>query len=77
MVYFTDREWIWKIDHMMLRVCLRRTTMKLLFSVLLACTAAGAGIDAHLPFIQDNFPKARAQALQRQLPIFVECWAPW
>jgi hypothetical protein len=50
-----------------------------LFRALLAITiastsAAGA---ADLPFIQDNFAKARAQAAQRKLPIFVECWAPW
>lgn len=32
---------------------------------------------SQLPFIQDNFTKARAEALQRKLPIFVECWAPW
>lgn len=30
-----------------------------------------------LPLIQDDFSKARAQALQRKLPLFVECWAPW
>ena len=29
------------------------------------------------PFIQDDFAKARAEAIQRTLPIFVECWAPW
>lgn len=30
-----------------------------------------------LPFIQDDFAKAHIQAMQRKLPIFVECWAPW
>lgn len=42
--------------------------------------AAFSAIAAHatsLPFLQDNFAKARAEATQRKLPIFVECWAPW
>jgi len=30
-----------------------------------------------LPFIQDDFSKARTVALKRNVPIFVECWAPW
>ncbi len=38
---------------------------------------AAAASRAKLPFIQDDFSKARAEALQRKLPIFVECWAPW
>ena len=32
---------------------------------------------AELPFIQDNYPQALAQAKERKQPIFVECWAPW
>jgi hypothetical protein len=32
---------------------------------------------ARLPFIQDDFAKARAEAKKRNVPIFVECWAPW
>ena len=30
-----------------------------------------------LPFIQDDYSKALTKARQNQLPIFVECWAPW
>jgi len=47
--------------------------------VALACfafaslTARAAG----LPFIQDDFAKARDEALKRNAPLFVECWAPW
>jgi hypothetical protein len=29
------------------------------------------------PSIKDDFPQARAEALHRKVPIFVECWAPW
>jgi hypothetical protein len=32
---------------------------------------------AGLPWIQDNYSKALAEAKQRKLPIFVEVWAPW
>jgi hypothetical protein len=30
-----------------------------------------------LPFINDDYPKALAEAKQRKLPVFVEVWAPW
>ena len=30
-----------------------------------------------LPFISDDFVKARTEAVNRKLPIFVEVWAPW
>jgi hypothetical protein len=30
-----------------------------------------------LPFIEDDYPRALAQARARQVPLFVESWAPW
>jgi len=30
-----------------------------------------------LPFINDNFEKALAEAKQRNVPLFVDVWAPW
>jgi len=39
--------------------------------------AASSASAAGLPFIRDDYPKALAEAKQRKLPIFVECWAPW
>jgi len=39
--------------------------------------SALAASAASLPFIQDDFAKARAEAMRRKLPLFVECWAPW
>jgi hypothetical protein len=30
-----------------------------------------------LPWIEDNYPKALAEAKQHKLPMFVEVWAPW
>jgi hypothetical protein len=41
---------------------------------LLICTVATA---SNLPFISDNYAKALAAAKQRNLPVFVEVWAPW
>jgi hypothetical protein len=51
---------------------------KLLLSVLLASAATATTAQAAtLPFIQDDFARARSEALRQKLPIFVECWAPW
>ncbi|HET8825864.1 MAG TPA: hypothetical protein VFM77_12095 [Terriglobales bacterium] len=51
---------------------------KLFQSFLLGLLIASAtAASAKLPFIQDNYAKARGEALQRKVPIFVECWAPW
>ena len=30
-----------------------------------------------LPFIEDDYPRALAEARERQVPLFVEAWAPW
>ena len=30
-----------------------------------------------LPFIEDDYPKALAEARSTRRPIFVEAWAPW
>ncbi len=30
-----------------------------------------------LPFIADDYSRALSEARARDLPIFVECWAPW
>ena len=30
-----------------------------------------------LPFIQDDYPQALAQARQQKLPLFIESWALW
>lgn len=53
----------------------RRLSIGILWLVLV--TAAMGATKTGLPFIQDNYPKALAEARQGKLPIFVECWAPW
>jgi hypothetical protein len=30
-----------------------------------------------VPFISDDYATARAQALARKVPLFIESWAPW
>jgi hypothetical protein len=39
--------------------------------------AAYGGETPVLPFIEDDYPAALAQARERGLPVFVEAWAPW
>lgn len=48
----------------------------LALAALLASTPAAAAKPA-LPFIEDDYPKALAEARARKLPIFAEAWAPW
>lgn len=51
--------------------------MKRLLLPLLILASLTPAMFAELPFIQDNYTQALAQAKQRKQPIFVECWAPW
>lgn len=48
-------------------------------SLLLAVLAASAPLLAAptLPFVEDDYPKALAEARARKLPLFIEAWAPW
>jgi hypothetical protein len=41
------------------------------------CTPAAWAQKASLPFIEDDYAQALAQGRQRNLPLFVEVWAPW
>jgi len=43
-----------------------------------ACTPSSQAVRAPvLPFIEDDYAQALADARAKQLPIFVESWAPW
>lgn len=42
-----------------------------------ARTVAARGPHAVLPWIEDEYPRAVAEAKARKLPLFVESWAPW
>jgi hypothetical protein len=52
------------------------TAMKrLLPALVLALTAFTA--HAELPFIENDYVKAMARARAKNVPVFVEAWAPW
>jgi hypothetical protein len=40
-------------------------------------SAAPAASRSVLPWVEDDYPKALAQARAKKIPIFVEAWAPW
>ena len=40
-------------------------------------TAALASDARPLPFLSDDYAKALGEARARQLPLFIEAWAPW
>jgi hypothetical protein len=47
---------------------------KLILAALLAATALPA---MALPFIENDYARALARAKAKNLPIFVDAWAPW
>jgi endonuclease YncB( thermonuclease family) len=53
-----------------------------LLPLLVAAAPAPAAAPPHarepvMAWIDDDYAKAREQARERKLPIFVESWAPW
>jgi hypothetical protein len=47
--------------------------------LLMTLVAAAAPLPAapNLPFVEDDYAKALAEARARKLPLFIEAWAPW
>jgi hypothetical protein len=67
---------------------MRTHLSSLLVVGLLACTAArtqapesAQASESHpksvLPFVEDHYASALAQAKERGVPLFVDTWAPW
>ena len=54
-----------------------KTKIVIAFILLMFSNAAFARPSRGLPFINDDFEKATAEAKRRNVPIFVEVWAPW
>jgi len=55
-------------------------TSRLLLLVLAAASLAAkpaSPAKSSLPWIEDDYPRALAEAKSKKLPIFVEAWAPW
>jgi len=46
----------------------------LLVALLIAAPAVAKEV---LPFIDNDYSKALAQAKKRNVPLFVDAWAPW
>lgn len=40
-------------------------------------TSPRSVVPAALPFVQDDYAAALAQAKQLKVPLFIETWAPW
>jgi hypothetical protein len=51
-------------------------TMKRVLPIVLFALAA-IGARADLPFIENDYRKALAEAKAKNVPLFVEAWAPW
>jgi hypothetical protein len=50
---------------------MRRLALLALFAL------AALGARADLPFIENDYAKALARASAKNVPLFVEAWAPW
>ena len=54
-----------------------KITIRLTIAAALLCISGAAfGADT-LPFIEDDYARAVAEARAKNLPVFVEAWAPW
>lgn len=49
----------------------------LLSIAVLALFARSASASSGLSIVNDDYASARAAALKRHVPLFVEAWAPW
>lgn len=56
-----------------------RVSPRLLLAAAAVSLFVGASTERHsvLPFIADDYSGALARARAKNLPIFVEAWAPW
>lgn len=50
---------------------------RLIVATALVVAAVSAQAKEVLPFIEDDYSKAVARATAKNVPIFVEAWAPW
>ena len=59
-------------------LCFVPTALSLLLSPAMADAAKKPAAEREvLHFIEDDYAKALAEARARQLPLFIEAWAPW
>jgi hypothetical protein len=53
------------------------TARSWILGVAVAISLGGEAIAEGLPFIDDDYPRARAEAIRRKQLLVVERWAPW
>jgi hypothetical protein len=58
-------------------VNLASALLPLLLTASSPAVAAPGAETSVLPFVEDDYPAALAQARERGVPVFVEAWAPW
>jgi hypothetical protein len=51
--------------------------MRPLLVALALAVAAPAAAAGSLPFVEDDYPRALADARARNVPLVVDVWAPW
>ncbi|HXI13894.1 MAG TPA: hypothetical protein VNM92_14800 [Thermoanaerobaculia bacterium] len=54
-----------------------KTLRSSILALLIAAPLAAATPKPVLPWIENDYAKAVARAKTKNLPIFVEAWAPW
>lgn len=54
-----------------------RRAIKLFIVFMLLLASAAATAERALPFIDDDYARALADAKKRHVPLFVDAWAPW
>jgi hypothetical protein len=56
---------------------LRSPAMRRLIFILILMAAPIASAREVLPFIENDYAKALARAKTKNVPLFVDAWAPW
>jgi hypothetical protein len=57
--------------------CMKNRLSTLLLLSTLASGSVLAAAPGRLPFIEDDYARARAEASKRGVPLYIEVWAPW
>jgi len=56
---------------------MRSIRPRVIAPIALLLLALASEARAKLPFIEDDYARAVSEAKTRNVPIFVEAWAPW
>ena len=56
---------------------MRRRALPFAVALCLLIPGALRAAGAVLPFVEDDYVRARAEAIRRRVPLFLEAWAPW